>query len=63
MWFFLEHKVESLLLDQLNLACIKDLSASDYLEGFGFIKVSSGTPKIQEGDDNATFFMGFKIIE
>ena len=53
----------NILGNQLNLSCVKELSASDYLEGFGFIKVSSGTPKIQEADDLGTFFMGFKLIE
>jgi len=51
----------NILGNVMNLACIKDLSASDYLEGFAFIKVSSGTPKVQEGDDLATFFQGFKL--
>ena len=53
----------NILGNQLNLSCVKELSASDYLEGFAFIKVSSGTPKVQEGDDLATFFMGFKLVE
>jgi hypothetical protein len=51
----------NILGNQLNLSCVKDLSASDYLEGFAFIKVSSGTPKVQEGNDLATFFQGFKL--
>jgi hypothetical protein len=53
----------NILGNQLNLSCVKELSASDYLEGFAFIKVSSGTPKVQEADDLGTFFMGFKLIE
>lgn len=53
----------NILGNQLNLACVKELSASDYLEGFAFIKVSSGTPKVQEADDLGTFFQGFKVIE
>ena len=37
--------------------------ASDYLEGFAFVKTNgAGTPKVQEGDDLATFFQGFKLI-
>ena len=52
-----------ILGNQLNLTCIKTLSASDYLEGFAFIKTNgAGTPKVQEGDDLATFFQGFKLI-
>jgi hypothetical protein len=53
----------NILGNQLNLSCVKELSASDYLEGFAFIKVSSGTPKVQEADDLGTFFQGFKVIE
>ena len=52
----------NILGNQLNVSCVLDLSASDYLEGFAFIKVSSGTPKVQEGNDLATFFQGFKLV-
>jgi len=52
-----------ILGNQLNLTCVKTLSASDYLEGFAFVKTNgAGTPKVQEGDDLATFFQGFKLI-
>ena len=53
----------NILGNALNVSCVLDLSVSDYLEGFAFIKVSSGTPKVQEGNDLATFFQGFKLIE
>ena len=54
---------DPILGNQLNLTCVKTLSASDYLEGFAFIKTNgAGTPKVQEGDDLATFFQGFKLI-
>jgi hypothetical protein len=53
-----------ILGNQLNVSTVVDLSVSDYLEGFAFIKTNgAGTPKVQEGNDLATFFMGFKIIE
>ena len=52
----------NILGNALNVSCVLDLSVSDYLEGFAFIKVSSGTPKVQEGNDLATFFQGFKLI-
>ena len=51
-----------ILGNALNVSCVLDLSVSDYLEGFAFIKVDSGTPKVQEGNDLATFFQGFKLI-
>ena len=52
-----------ILGNQLNLSCVKTLAASDYLEGFAFVKTNgAGTPKVQEGDDLATFFQGFKLI-
>ena len=52
-----------ILGNQLNVITVVDLSVSDYLEGFAFIKTNgSGTPKVQEGNDLATFFMGFKLI-
>lgn len=53
----------NILGNALNVSCVLDLSVSDYLEGFAFIKVSSGTPKVQEGNDLATFFQGFKLVE
>ena len=52
-----------ILGNALNVSCVLDLSVSDYLEGFAFIKVDSGTPKVQEGNDLATFFQGFKLVE
>ena len=52
-----------ILGNQLNVTTVVDLSVSDYLEGFAFIKTNgSGTPKVQEGNDLATFFMGFKLV-
>ena len=52
-----------ILGNQLNVINVVDLSVSDYLEGFAFIKTNgSGTPKVQEGNDLATFFMGFKLV-
>jgi len=55
---------DPILGNQLNLSTLVDLSASDYLEGYAFIKTNgAGTPKVQEGNDLATFFMGFKLIE
>ena len=53
-----------ILGNQLNVITVQDLAVSDYLEGFAFIKTNgSGTPKVQEGNDLATFFMGFKLVE
>ena len=52
----------NILGNQLNLATVIDLAVSDYIEGYGFVKVSSGTPKIQEGDDQATWIEGFKLV-
>jgi len=50
--------------NQLNVITVQNLSASDYLEGFAFVKTNgAGTPKVQEGNDLATFFMGFKLVE
>ena len=52
-----------ILGNQLNVITVVDLSVSDYLEGFAFVKTNgSGTPKVQEGNDLATFFMGFKLV-
>ena len=45
----------------LNVSTVIDLVAGDYIEGYGFVKVSSGTPKIQEGDDTATWIEGFRL--
>jgi hypothetical protein len=52
----------NILGNQLNLSTVIDLAVSDYIEGYGFVKVSSGTPKIQEGDDQATWIEGFKLV-
>lgn len=52
----------NILGNQLNLSTVIDLAEGDYIEGYGFIKVSSGTPKIQEGDDQATWIEGFKLV-
>jgi hypothetical protein len=46
----------------LNVSTVIDLVAGDYIEGYGFVKVSSGTPKIQEGDDKSTWIEGFKLV-
>ena len=46
----------------LNVSTVIDLVAGDYIEGYGLIKVSSGTPKIQEGNDQSTWIEGFKLV-
>ena len=52
----------NILGNALNVSTVIDLAEGDYIEGYGFIKVSSGTPKIQEGDDQATWIEGFKLV-
>ena len=52
----------NILGNALNVSTVIDLAEGDYIEGYGFIKVSSGTPKIQEGDDTATWIEGFKLV-
>ena len=52
----------NILGNALNVSTVIDLAEGDYIEGYGFVKVSSGTPKIQEGDDKSTWIEGFKLV-
>ena len=52
----------NILGNALNLSTVIDLAEGDYIEGYGFVKVSSGTPKIQEGNDQGTWIEGFKLV-
>tara|TARA_R100000655_G_scaffold33610_1_gene66156 strand:- start:31 stop:885 length:855 start_codon:yes stop_codon:yes gene_type:complete len=47
----------------LLCATVIDLAVGDYIEGYGYIKTNgAGTPKFQEGDDQATYIEGFKLL-
>ena len=49
----------------MGLLCstVIDLAASDYIEGYGYIKTNgAGTPKFQEGNDQSTYIEGFKLL-
>ena len=52
----------NILGNALSVSTVIDLVEGDYIEGYGFIKVSSGTPKFQEGNDQATWIEGFKLV-
>jgi len=52
-----------ILGESLNVSTVIDLAVGDYIEGYGFVKVDSGTPKIQEGNDTGTWIEGFKLVE
>ena len=46
---------------QPQVSVILDLAATDYVEGFVYAEIASGTITI-EGDTDGSFFGGFKLI-
>ena len=50
------------LLHNVNVYAILDLSEGDYIEGYGVTHSANGSGSIISSDENSTFIGGFKLI-